>query len=132
MDYRFKAIEAGVDTSGWSNESRTGHMGYSQEMCIRYRKADGTYGYVPAYWKTPPDNYQTGWNDGHAQGVIDGGTISTDDIQITTDSTGYTGKPSNATEIWSSRPGFESQKWYKFKVTVKGATKWYAFYAKRA
>lgn len=132
MDYRFKAIEAGVDTSGWSNESRTGHMGYGQEMCIRYRKADGTYGYVPAYWKTPPDNYQTGWNEGHAQGVIDGGTISTDDIQITTDSTGYTGKPSNATEIWSSRPGFESQKWYKFKVTVKGVTKWYAFYAKRA
>jgi len=128
MDYRFKAIEAGVDTSGWRNESGTGHIGYSQEMCIRYRKADGTYGYVPAYWKTPPDRYTDGYNAGYSAGA----SVDEDDISITTDSTGYTGKPSNATEIWSSRPGFESQKWYKFKVTVKGATKWYAFYAKRA
>lgn len=54
--YTFNAQADGVDISKWTNASGTGHMGYGQQMCVRYTKADGTHGYVPVYWKTPPNN----------------------------------------------------------------------------
>ena len=55
MDYTFHAQDDGKDISKWPNATGTGHMGYDQQMCIRYTKADGTYDWVPVYWKTPPD-----------------------------------------------------------------------------
>ena len=61
--------------------------------------------------------------------VTAGGSHS---IDIDTDWTSYTSKPSNATELFSARNGFENQKWYKFKVTCGDAEKWYAIYMKRA
>ena len=50
MDYTYHA----PSTSGWTNASGNSHLGFGQQMCIRYRKYDGSYGYIPAYWKTPP------------------------------------------------------------------------------
>lgn len=58
--------------------------------------------------------------------------VEENEIQIEVSSGGETSKPANAVEIWSNRPGFVNQMWYKFKVTVRGRSKWYAFYAKQA